>query len=86
MYDRWFTIALLAVEFGQVWAELGLRKSHTIVEIVGLHNCAVADKGFGQVWTKLGLRKSHATSGETLGLQNCAVEDKRSIDDGQYGD
>ena len=21
MYDRWFTIALLALEFGQVWAE-----------------------------------------------------------------
>ena len=29
MYDRWFTIALLALEFGQVWAKQGLKKSHT---------------------------------------------------------
>ena len=29
MCDRWFTIALLALEFGQIWAKLGLRKSHT---------------------------------------------------------
>ena len=29
MYDRWFTIALLASEFGQIWAKLGLRKSRT---------------------------------------------------------
>ena len=40
-----FTIALLMAEFGQVWAKLGLQKSHTTLgEIVGLHNCAVADK------------------------------------------
>ena len=46
MYDRWFTIALLMPEFGQVWAKLGLRKSRTTLgEIVRLHNCAVADKG-----------------------------------------
>ena len=46
MYDRWFTIALLTLEFGQVWAKLGLRQSHTTSgEILGLHNCAVADKG-----------------------------------------
>ena len=46
MYDRWFTIALLMLEFGQVWAKLGLRKSRTTLgEIVRLHNCAVADKG-----------------------------------------
>ena len=46
MYDRWFTIASLALEFGQVWAKLGLRKSHTTLgEIIGPHNCAVADKG-----------------------------------------
>ena len=33
------------VGFGQVWAKLGLQKSHTTLgEIVGLHNCAVADK------------------------------------------
>ena len=41
-----FTIALLTAEFGQVWAKLGLQKSRTTLgEIVGLHNCAVADKG-----------------------------------------
>ena len=59
MYDRWFTIALLTSGFGQVWAKLGLQKSHTTLgEIVGLHNYAVADKGsidehyrgFGQCW------------------------------------
>ena len=41
-----FTIALLTAEFGQVWAKLGLQKSRTTLgEIVGLHSCAVADKG-----------------------------------------
>ena len=54
MYDRWFTIALLALGFGQVWAKLGLQKSHRTSEgILGLHNCAVADKGSiddGQSW------------------------------------
>ena len=46
MYDRCSTIALLMAEFGQVWAKLGLRESRTTLgEIVGLHNCAVADKG-----------------------------------------
>ena len=46
MYDRWFTIALLTLGFGQVWAKLGLQKLRTTLgEIVGLHNCAVADKG-----------------------------------------
>ena len=46
MHDRWFTIALLMLGFGQVWAKLGLQKSLTTLgEIVGLHNCAVADKG-----------------------------------------
>ena len=31
--------------FGQVWAKQGLQKSRTTLgEIVGLHNCAVADK------------------------------------------
>ena len=44
--DRWFTIALLASEFGQVWAKLGLRKSRTTLgKIARLHNCAVGDKG-----------------------------------------
>ena len=34
------------VGFGQVWAKLGLQKSHTTLgEIARLHNCAVADKG-----------------------------------------
>ena len=46
MCNRWFTIALLSLEFGQVWAKQGLQKSHTTSgEILGLHNCAVADKG-----------------------------------------
>ena len=41
-----FTIALLMVEFEQVWAKLGLQKLHTTLgEILRLHNCAVADKG-----------------------------------------
>ena len=41
-----FTIALLTSEFGQVWAEQGLRQLHTTSgEILGLHNYAVADKG-----------------------------------------
>ena len=91
MYDRWFTIALLALEFGQVWAKLGLRKSRTTLgEIIGLHNSAVADKGsideHHRVLGKAGIEKSHTTSEETLGLHNCAVADKRSIDDGQYRD
>ena len=46
MYDGLFTIALLTSGFGQVWAKLGLQKSHTTLgEIARLHNCAVADKG-----------------------------------------
>ena len=41
-----FTIALLTAEFGQVWAKLGLQKLRTTLgDIVGLHNCAIADKG-----------------------------------------
>ena len=64
MYDRWFTIALLTAEFGQVWAKLGLKKSRTTLgEIVGLHNCAVPDKGSID---KAGIKKSHTTSGEIL--------------------
>ena len=39
-----YTIALLTSEFGQVWAKLGLRKSHTTLgKILRLHNCTVAD-------------------------------------------
>ena len=46
MYDRCFTISLLMSGFGQVWAKLGLQKSRTTLgEIVGLHNCAVENKG-----------------------------------------
>ena len=47
MYDRWFTIALLTAEFGQVWARFdvekyakyirlckpGFTKSHTTLDI-----------------------------------------------------
>ena len=73
MYDRWFTIALLTSGFGQVWAKLGLQKSRTTLrEIVGLHNCAVADKGSID---KAGIRKSRTTLGEIVGLHNCAVAD-----------
>ena len=40
-----FTIALLAAEFGQVWAEQGLKNRNTTSgENLGLHNYAVADK------------------------------------------
>ena len=46
MYDRWFTIALLMSGFRQVWAKLGLQKSlMTLGKIVGLHSCAVENKG-----------------------------------------
>ena len=39
-----FTIALLTLGFGQVWAKLGLQKLHTTLgETARLHNCAVAD-------------------------------------------
>ena len=56
----------------------------TLGEIVGLHNCAVADKGsideYYREWDKAGIRKSRTTSGEIVGLHNCAVADKGSID------
>ena len=86
MYDRWFTIALLTSGFGQVWAKLGLQKSRTTLgEIVGLHNCAVADKGsideYYRELDKAGIRKSSTTLGEIVGLHNCAVADKGSIDE-----
>ena len=85
MYDRWFTIALLTSEFGQVWAKLRLQKlCTTLGEIVGLHNCAVADKGsideYYRDLDKVGIRKSHTTLGEIVGMHNCAVADKGSID------
>ena len=61
MIDR-FTIALLTAEFGQVWAKQGLQKSGTTLgEIVGLHNCAIADKGsideYYRVLDKSGITK-----------------------------
>ena len=85
MYDRWFTIALLTAEFGQVWAKLGLKKSRTTLgEILQLHNCAVADKGSIDEHHRdldiAGIKKSHTTLGEILQLHNCAVPDKGSID------
>ena len=70
MYDRWFTIALLTAEFGQVWAKLGLKKSHTTLgEIVGLHNCAVPDKGSID---KAGIRKLCTTLGDLTTAQLCS--------------
>ena len=64
MYDRWFTIALLTLGFGQVWAKLGLQKSCTTLgEIVQLHICAAADKGsidkYYRDLDKAGIKKSH---------------------------
>ena len=83
---RWFTIALLTLAFGQVWTKLGLQKSRTTLgEIIGLHNCAVADKGsideYYMELDKAGIRKSRTTLGEIVGLHNCAVADKGSIDE-----
>ena len=73
-----FTIALLTAEFGHLWAKLGLQKSRTTLgEIVGLHNCAVADKGsideYYRELHKAGIRKLLTTLGEIVGLHNCAV-------------
>ena len=52
--------------------------------MVGLHNCAVADKGsideYYRELDKAGIRKSRTTLGELVGLHNCAVADKGSID------
>ena len=49
MYDRWFTIALLASEFGQVWAKFNIgqyAKYHTTLDsIVGLGNEIAYDFG-----------------------------------------
>ena len=80
-----FTIALLTSGFGQVWAKLRLQKSRTTLgEIVGLYNCAVADKGsideYYKELDKAGIRKSRTNLGEIIGLHNCAVADKGSID------
>ena len=49
MYDRWFTIALLVLEFGQVWERLNIEqcaKYHTTLDnIVGLGNRIAYDFG-----------------------------------------
>ena len=73
------------------WAKQGLQRSRTnLGEIVGMHNCAVADKGsidkYYRELGKAGIRKSRTTLGEIVGLHNCAVADKGSIDDGQCWD
>ena len=59
--------------FGQVWAKLGLQRSPTTSgDIVGLHNCAVADKGsideYYRDLDKAGIKK-------IARLHNCAVAD-----------
>ena len=68
-----FTIALLASEFGQVWAKQELQKSRTTLgEIARLHNCAVADKGsIDEYYRDLG--KAGIT--KIARLHNCAVAD-----------
>ena len=59
-----FTIALLASEFGQVWAKQRLQKSHrTLGEIARLHNCAVADKD--QLTSTIGIWASLGKAGIT---------------------
>ena len=60
------------------WTKLGLRKLHTTLgEIIGLHNCAVANKGsideYYRELDKAGIRKSRTTLGEIVVLHNCAV-------------
>ena len=81
MHDRWFTIALLALGFAQVWAKLGLQKSCTTLgEILRLHNCAVPDKGsideHYRELDKAGIRKSHTTLGDRRTAQLCSCRQK----------
>ena len=81
MYDRWFTIALLMAEFGQVWAKLGLKKLHTTLgEILQLHNCAVADKGsideYYRELGKAGIRKLRTTLGDRRTAQLCSCRQR----------
>ena len=69
-----------------ICASLGLRKSRTALgEIIGLHNCAVGDKGsideYHRDLDKAGIKTSRTTLGEIVGLHNCAVADKGSIDE-----
>ena len=46
--------------------------TYDLGEIVGLHNCAVVDKGSID---KAGIIKSRATLGGIVGLHDCAVAD-----------
>ena len=69
-----FTIALLAAEFGQVWAEHVRRDVRpqlrsTLDSIVGLGNRITYD------FVAPGDTKSHRTLGEIVRLYNCAVAD-----------
>ena len=81
MYDRCFTIALLTAEFGQVWAKLGLQKLRTTLrEILGLHNCAVADKGSIDEHNR-NLGKAGITKIAYNFRRDCAVADKGSTDE-----
>ena len=76
MYDRWFTIALLTAEFGQVWAKLGLRKSRTTLgEIV--HCTIVQLQTKDQLTSTIGIWASLGKAGITkiARLHNCAVAD-----------
>ena len=81
MHDRWFTIALLALGFGQVWAKLGLQKSRTTLgEILRLHNCAVPDKGsideYYRELDKAGIRKSRTTLRDRRTAQLCSCRQR----------
>ena len=76
-----FTIALLTSGFGQVWAKLGLQKSRTTLgEIVGLHSCAVADKGsIDEHHRELGkseIRKSRTSLGDRRTAQLCSCRQR----------
>ena len=72
----------------RIWASLGKAQitkiTYNFRRYLGLHNCAVADKGsideYYRELDKAGIRKSCTTLGEIVGLHNCAVADKGSID------
>ena len=63
-----FTIALLAAEFGQVWAE------HVCRDVTAEVKCKIQLNAYNFVAP--GATKSHTTLGEILQLYNCAVVDK----------
>ena len=61
--------------------KLGLRKSRTTSGwIVGLHNCAVADKGsideYYRELEKAGIRKSRTTLGDRRTAQLCSCRQR----------